>query len=286
MRHYPFKLVNVFAQSHFEGNPLAVFPQADGITDAEMQQIARQFNLSETVFAFSPNSSSDSQQSAVANLRIFTPDSELPLAGHPTLGCAYVLKQQQKLTNQFCLNTQAKPIGIYVEQNHIEMAITGFSIKPSLISQSQLADCLGVKQKDIVTTAYWLNSGSSQLLLELTNMQAIEQIKLNETQFIQFCHQEEQSAVIYLWYQQDKQIYARCFYEENGRMLEDSGTGSAAANLGAYFISQGKFPAQYHIAQGLQMGRPNRLSLKVDSQQIIYVGGNVIEVGEGVFNLP
>lgn len=101
MRIYPFKLVNVFAKTLFGGNPLVVFPQSDGLNDSEMQQIAKQFNLSEAVFAFS-------SKTAVADLRIFTPERELPLAGHPTLGCAFVLQKLYNLPNEFVLNTQKR----------------------------------------------------------------------------------------------------------------------------------------------------------------------------------
>ncbi|QIM62486.1 phenazine biosynthesis protein PhzF [Pasteurellaceae bacterium Orientalotternb1] len=281
MRNYPFKLVNVFAENHFAGNPLAVFPQADGLNDAEMQQIAKQFNLSETVFAFS-------SETAVADLRIFTPEHELPLAGHPTLGCAFVLKQHQNLPSRFVLNTQAKAVRLQAENAKIEMAIEGYETKPSLASPYQLADCLGLEADSIALTAYWLNSGSPQLLLQLLEPQAIEQVKVDYTKLTQICQQDGGRTAIYLWYEDatSGQVVSRFFYDENGVILEDSGTGSACANLGAYFLSQGKFPLNYQIHQGDQMGRPNRLSLKLDENQTIYVGGQVIEVGEGNFKLP
>ncbi|MGX2974011.1 PhzF family phenazine biosynthesis protein [Ursidibacter arcticus] len=279
MRTYPFKLVNVFAESHFGGNPLAVFPQADGLSDEEMQQIATQFNLSETVFAFR-------SQNAVADLRIFTPAYELPLAGHPTLGCAYVLQQQQNLPEQFVLNTPAKAVRLCGKNAKMEMAITGYTIQASKAKATELANALGLSESDISPTAYWLNSGSPQLLLQLKNHISLERIKVDFAQLAQICQQDNGRTAIYVWYEQDDTIFSRFFYGDNGVMLEDSGTGSACANLGAYFLSQGKFPLIRQIHQGDQMGRPNRLSLRLDEQQTIYVGGNVIEVGEGNFKLP
>ena len=281
MRTYSFKLVNVFAQMHFGGNPLAVFPQADGLKDEEMQQIAKQFNLSETVFAFR-------SQSAVANLRIFTPEHELALAGHPTLGCAFVLQQLHQLPNQFVLNTPAKAVRLQTEGNNIEMAIEGYEIRSSLATQQQLADCLGLTVNAIAPTAYWLNSGSPQLLLQLLDPQAIEQVNVDFHKLQQICQQDNGRTAIYVWYEDEKcgQIFSRFFYAKDSAILEDSGTGSAAANLGAYFLSQGKFPITRQIHQGDQMGRANRLSLKLDENQKIYVGGNVIEVGEGRFRFP
>ncbi|MGX3020699.1 PhzF family phenazine biosynthesis protein [Ursidibacter sp. B-7004-1] len=279
MRTYPFKLVNVFAESHFGGNPLAVFPQADGLSDEEMQQIATQFNLSETVFAFR-------SQNAVADLRIFTPAYELPLAGHPTLGCAYVLQQQQNLPEQFVLNTPAKAVRLCGKNAKMEMAITGYTIQASKAKAIELANALRLSESDISPTAYWLNSGSPQLLLQLKNHISLERIKVDFAQLAHICQQDNGRTAIYVWYEQDDTIFSRFFYGDNGVILEDSGTGSACANLGAYFLSQSKFPLTRKIHQGDQMGRPNRLSLRLDEQQTIYVGGNVIEVGEGNFKLP
>lgn len=281
MRTYSFKLVNVFAKTHFGGNPLAVFPQADNLTDDEMQQIAKQFNLNETVFAFS-------SETAIADLRIFTPEYELPLAGHPTLGSAFVLKQLYSLSNSFILNTQAKTVHITIENETIEMAIEGYTISPSTASQEQLANSLGLLTSEIAPTAYWLNSGSPQLLLQLLSPQAIEQVKVNYNKLSNLCQQDNGRTAIYIWYedQANGQISSRFFYGKNSVILEDRGTGSACANLGAYFLSQGKFPLTREIHQGDQIDSPNRLSLRLDEKQTIYVGGNVIEVGEGYFKLP
>ena len=277
MRTYAFKLVNVFAETHFGGNPLAVFSQADGLTDEEMQQIAKQFNLSETVFAFR-------SQSAVADLRIFTPAYELPLAGHPTLGCAYVLQQQQQLPEQFVLNTKAKAVRVFGKNAKMELAIEGYDIKPCQASHSQLAKAAGLSEAQIAETAYWLNSGSPQLLLQLHERSALDKVAIHIGTLQEICEQEART-VIYLWCEENETIFSRLFYVANNALFEDSGTGSAAANLGAYFLSQGKFPLNRQIHQGDQIGRPNRLSLKLDENQTIYVGGQVIEVGEGCFQL-
>ncbi|AUI67059.1 MULTISPECIES: PhzF family phenazine biosynthesis protein [Glaesserella] len=279
MRTYPFKLVNVFAEQHFGGNPLAVFPEADSLTDDEMQQIAKQFNLSETVFAFS-------SQTAVADLRIFTPAYELPLAGHPTLGCAYVLQQQRHLPERFTLNTKAKAVRLCGKNAKMELAIDGYSIQPSTATHQQLAKATGLSETAIAETAYWLNSGSPQLLLQLNKITTLDDVAIDIAALSSICQQDEDRTVIYLWCEENEMIFSRLFYVTNKTLFEDSGTGSAAANLGAYFLSQGKFPLARQIHQGDQMGRPNRLTLRLDDNQTIYVGGQVIEVGEGVFRLP
>ncbi len=91
---------------------------------------------------------------------------------------------------------------------------------------------------------------------------------------------------VYLWFDNGATVHARMFFEQGGRLLEDSGTGSAAANLGAHYLSQNRFPLEKTIEQGDHMNRPNRLSLKVDEAQNIFVGGRVVEVGRGTFRLP
>ncbi|WP_455483678.1 PhzF family phenazine biosynthesis protein [Haemophilus parahaemolyticus] len=278
-RQYAFKLVNVFAEEYFGGNPLAVFPDAEGLTEQEMQQIAKQFNLSETVFVLP-------SKSVVADLRIFTPYYELPLAGHPTIGAACVLQKLRNLPEQFSLNTKAKTIEIQAKNQRAEMAIRGFDIKTSSASLQELAEITGLGTQEIASQAYWLNSGSPHLFLQLLNKNALAEVQINVKLLDQLCHREQQRSVMYLWYEENETVYSRLFYTDNGTVIEDSGTGSACANLGAYYLSLNQYPLQRQIFQGDYMGRPNRLYLKLDQQQTIYVGGQVIEVGEGQFSLP
>lgn len=278
-RQYAFKLVNVFAEEYFGGNPLAVFPDAEGLTEQEMQQIAKQFNLSETVFVLP-------SKSVVADLRIFTPYYELPLAGHPTIGAACVLQKLRNLPEQFSLNTKAKTIEIQAKNQRAEMAIRGFDIKTSSASLQELAEITGLGTQEIASQAYWLNSGSPHLFLQLLNKNALAEVQINVKLLDQLCHREQQRSVMYLWYEENETVYSRLFYTDNGTVMEDSGTGSACANLGAYYLSLNQYPLQRQIFQGDYMGRPNRLYLKLDQQQTIYVGGQVIEVGEGQFSLP
>lgn len=278
-RQYAFKLVNVFAEEYFGGNPLAVFPDAEGLTEQEMQQIAKQFNLSETVFVLP-------SKSVVADLRIFTPYYELPLAGHPTIGAACVLQKLRNLPEQFSLNTKAKTIAIQAKNQRAEMAIRGFDIKTSSASLQELAEITGLGTQEIASQAYWLNSGSPHLFLQLLNKNALAEVQINVKLLDQLCHREQQRSVMYLWYEENETVYSRLFYTDNGTVMEDSGTGSACANLGAYYLFLNQYPLQRQIFQGDYMGRPNRLYLKLDQQQTIYVGGQVIEVGEGQFSLP
>lgn len=279
MHEYEFVLVNVFAETHFGGNPLAVFPQAEGLDDATMQQIARQFNLSETAFAFP-------SESAAADLRIFTPAHELPLAGHPILGSASVLQQQQGLPENFVLNTRAKPVYLSGSNNTMTLKISGYTCRPSSASRVELAEAAGITEAQIAEHAYWLDSGSPQLLLQVSTAAALADACIDYAKLNAVCRADSGRTMIYLWHEQGDTVEARMFYAQNGTILEDSGTGSACANLGAYYLSRGTFPLTRSVRQGDQTGRPNRLSLRVDEAENIYVGGRVVEVGHGVFTLP
>ena len=287
MQQYPFHLVNVFAESHFGGNPLAVFPHADGLNDEQMQSIAQQFNLSETVFIFAPTDLHGTK--AVANLRIFTPNYEMPLAGHPTLGSGFILKSLNDLPSQFVVNTQAKAVEIFTSNSRIQIKIRGYQAKQISADKASLAALSGINTDDFVGHAYFINSGTQQILVELTNRQALANVQIDMAKLHElnidnpFKTTEEPS--IYYWFDDGDIIHSRMFFEQNNSLVEDSGTGSACANLGAYFISQNHYPISKAIHQGDDMGRPNRLTLNVDNEQNIFVGGNVIKVGKGEFYL-
>ena len=287
MQQYPFHLVNVFAETHFGGNPLAVFPHADGLNDEQMQSIAQQFNLSETVFIFAPTDLHGTK--AVANLRIFTPNYEMPLAGHPTLGSGFILKSLNDLPSQFVVNTQAKAVEIFTSNSRIQIKIQGYQAEQINADKASLAALNGINTDDFVGHAYFINSGTQQILVELTNRQALANVQIDMAKLRElnidnpFKTTEEPS--IYYWFNDGEIVHSRMFFEQNNSLVEDSGTGSACANLGAYFISQNHYPISKAIHQGDDMGRPNRLTLNVDNEQNIFVGGNVIEVGKGEFYL-
>ncbi|RVU82024.1 PhzF family phenazine biosynthesis protein [Leucothrix sargassi] len=287
MQQYPFHLVNVFAETHFGGNPLAVFPHADGLNDEQMQSIAQQFNLSETVFIFAPTDLHATK--AVANLRIFTPNYEMPLAGHPTLGSGFILKSLNDLPSQFVVNTQAKAVEIFTSNSRIQIKIQGYQAKQINADKASLAALSGINTDDFVGHAYFINSGTQQILVELTNRQALANVQIDMPKLrelnIDNPFKTTKEPSIYYWFDDGDIIHSRMFFEQNNSLVEDSGTGSACANLGAYFISQNHYPISKAIHQGDDMGRPNRLTLNVDNEQNIFVGGNVIEVGKGEFYL-
>lgn len=277
MREYPYYLVNVFAESHFGGNPLAVFYQADELSQQEMQLIARQFNLSEVVFIQSPT---DLQ--AVKKLKIFTPDREMPFAGHPTIGAAFILHSKFQLPTSYTLQTNAGFVDIQHQNDLTTLALkNGVEIQPSPLSRADCAEMLGLTVQDIAGAPAIVNTGVAQLLIKLASRQAIENCQINARLF-----EKMDNDSLYVWYRENNQANVRLFFRANGMIVEDPGTGSAAANLAGWHIANGVVPLDLTIYQGDDIDRPNRLRLKVDEQKTIFVGGNVIEVGQGVFYLP
>ncbi|MFA9500057.1 PhzF family phenazine biosynthesis protein [Mannheimia sp. E30BD] len=279
MKSYSYSLINVFAPSHFGGNPLAVFYEADGLDDNQMQLIARQFNLSEVVFV-----QSSSHLQAVKKLKIFTPDYEMPFAGHPTIGAAFVLHSQLNLPDEYILETNAGLVEIQHQNNNISFALkNGIKAANAPLSCTECAGILGLEIADIASEPCYVNTGVEQLLVKLSSRQAVENCKINANLFVGNAFIK---GSLYVWHRTENNVKARLFFTSQGAVVEDPGTGSAAANLGGWHIAKELTPLNVSISQGDEINRPNRLSLTVDEQNTIFVGGNTILVGKGEFYLP
>jgi len=279
MTTYRYRLVNVFAEQPFGGNPLAVFPDARGLDDATMQLIARQFNLSETVFVF-PSERAD------AALRIFTPSYELPFAGHPTLGSAAVLHQERGLADRFALETRAGVIPLEHVDGVYILSANAATISPADLSRAVAAEMLGLAESDIAHDPEWVDAGSEQLLIRLSNRAAVLAARPDPVLFKARAQKQPGQSVAYLWYVEDNVVTVRLFFEQLGAVIEDPGTGSACANLGGWCALKGLAPLAWRVEQGEAIDRPNVLYLSVDAAGQTRVGGRVIDVAEGEFRLP
>ncbi|MFZ6719491.1 PhzF family phenazine biosynthesis protein [Undibacterium sp. Ji49W] len=295
MRNYAFRLVNVFAESQFGGNPLCVFEQADGLKDAEMQALARQFNLSETSFILPPE-----QAGAIARMRIFTPDMEMAFAGHPSLGTAHVVKQLQAGDTQFALECKAGLIPMALDQQGIWTLVAPYrsEVQPVEVqtrscelSPAQVAGMLGLQEEDLLSAPVWLDTGSEQLLVPLKSAAAVAKVQPDSAQLASWPANRVGRRMAYVFAfdepvesnPEPRQVTARyVFARSDGGFGEDPGTGSACANLGGWWLAQGRnVPVSMVISQGVQMGRPCRLYLEVTKDQAIRVGGRVIEIAQG-----
>lgn len=277
-KNYGFKIVNVFAETPFGGNPLAVFFDAQGLSDTEMQLIARQMNLSETVFVL-PSDIAD------ARLRIFTPAYELPFAGHPVLGSAAVLHKERQLAENFVLETQAAPISIQYLEGRYQLTTQLRSAESAELTAAACAKMFGVSEAEIVSAPEWISTGSAQLLIQLASRDAVLNARVTAEMFFEQAAKKAGQAIAYLWHVADGVATVRLFFEQNGQVVEDPGTGSACANLGAWHVHHGRMPICLRVEQGEVIQRPNVLHLSVTADGEIHVAGAVIPIGEGVLHM-
>ncbi|ELR97946.1 PhzF family phenazine biosynthesis protein [Gloeocapsa sp. PCC 73106] len=288
-----FYTVDVFTNQIFGGNPLAVIPEAKGLTGEQMQRIAKEFNLSETVFVLPPQNPENSYR-----LRIFTPQTELPFAGHPTLGTAYILSLISPVSS-LIFEEGVGPITVAIAlENGVPVYTELLSAQmpeygPSPPEIEELAPVLGLDPQDIGVDNYQpaaVSCGLPFLFVPLRNLNAIARARLNR-QLWERVLASYWAPHVYLFTREtlapEVDIHARMFAPALG-IEEDPATGSAAAALGGYLainnsVLEGK--KQWQIEQGIEMGRPSRLRVTTifSGGQItaIKVGGSSVLVSEG-----
>jgi len=304
---YAFHTLDVFTDQIFGGNPLAVFPDAQGLTSAQMQQIAAEINYSETVFVLPPESEAGDFQ-----LRIFTPTQELDFAGHPTVGAAFLLGTLQTVSgDQTSVTWQLEePVGLvpvtlyYDGENLIKTELTVAQLPQAgenIPEVSDLAKLLGlnldqIKQDQDFPQTY--SCGLPFLFVPLVNREALGQIQFNLSVWQDLLANQWAHCVYCLApsdptrpLKENHTLYGRMFAPGLG-IAEDPATGSAVAALGGYLgdrlSTQGTFTWQ--IEQGIEMGRPSQLVLTLvkNSQGIetVKVAGRSVLVSEGIMTLP
>jgi trans-2,3-dihydro-3-hydroxyanthranilate isomerase len=280
MAEYRFRIVNVFAEERFAGNALAVFEDARGMDNATMQALALQFNLSETTFLLPA-------ENATARVRIFTPANEMPFAGHPTLGSAYVVRAIRQCGNALSLEMVAGIIPVVADGDVFALKANAAKTRPARLTREALANMLGLLPRDLGERPLWVNTGNEQLLAPLLSAEAVSRCQ-PEPRLVKRHTNEAGMVKIYVWAETgDGQIVARFFFSNRcGAIEEDPGTGSACANLGGWMLATKKpLPITRIIYQGDRVGRPSRLRLSVDEAGSIFVAGRVIELGRGTVSI-
>lgn len=284
----PFRMLNVFAveDDRLSGNPLCVFEDGRGLTEEQMQALARQMNLSESVFLLPP-----SAVTATKRVRIFTPSLELPFAGHPSLGSAAVVRAllADGSASSVILEMQAGLVPVTCREDTwtLRAARAPTFLAPPL-ERETLAAMLGVPRPALAGAATWVNTGAEQLLVPLADVAAVQAAQPDAALLARHAYSELRGgAMVYVWAPLDtEQVVARFFFLKGTSVIEDPATGSACANLGAWLRSQQvPAPLTRTIWQGQAVGRPSRLDLAVDADGAIFVSGKVVEVARGVFQL-
>ena len=281
MKRIHYQLVNVFAtETLFSGNPLAVFTDASAISETEMAKLGQQMNLAEITFVL-PSDEAD------AHVRIFTPSYEMPFAGHPTLGTAFVLANG-KTSLRLKMKAGIIPVACAGEQITLTANAPTYRDGPAV---AQLAAALNIQTAQIIGTPRFVNCGSEQLIVPLDNAASVAQCSLNFALFEQVATNLEGRSGALVWARQrnadgSETIIARYFWSQNGQAAEDFGTGSACANLGGWLLAENTpTPFSLTMEQGHAIQRIARLQLHIDQQQGIHISGRVVQIGCGEFTL-
>jgi len=301
-RSLKFYQADVFTSQPFGGNPVAVFPDADGLTDDELQQIAREMNLSETVFVFPPT-----DPAAVARLRIFTPTQEIPFAGHPVLGTFYVLAQLGRISIQEPVTpvVQECNIGLFSVELHAEQSrvvrVVMSQPKPEFLDPIDAVNDVYLiggalsLPKHVIADTKWplqvVSTGLPVLIVPVRTLTAVRSINPDASAIINVCERFGANGIMVfttVTVESFASVHARMFAPKIG-ILEDPATGSAGGALGAYLVQNGVVEigptTDILIEQGYEIDRPSRILVQVESDddviQGVKVGGHCVMVVEG-----
>jgi trans-2,3-dihydro-3-hydroxyanthranilate isomerase len=283
MATHPFRIVNVFTQGQgpFTGNPLCVFEDGSALSGEHMQDLARQFNLSETTFILPPT-----DKKANARVRIFTPGYEMAFAGHPTLGTAQTCRTLKLGGDSLVLEMQAGLIPVRAVASRWTLTAPGATSRELDVSRDVLAAALGLELRDIGERPLWVKAGKEQLVVPLTSTDAVRKAAPLPSAMAKILSEDGLSTAYVFCMSGKSQALARFFFPVGGAILEDPATGSATANFGAWCLAmQQTLPIQVQISQGEFVGRPSTLFLEVSREAQVFVGGDVLEIGRGVITL-
>jgi trans-2,3-dihydro-3-hydroxyanthranilate isomerase len=289
MPTFAFVTVDVFTDRRFGGNPLAVFPDARGLSDARMQALAAEFNLSETTFVLPP-----ADPANTARVRIFNRRAEMPFAGHPNVGTGWVLARQGRAKDgRLRFEEIAGLVEIEVGEAITIAAPQPLSLGPEMPVEL-VAACAGLRPDDVLTTAHRPVSasvGNSFVIAEVTGealTRATPDIGCFRDAVKSYTAMGPNRLPLYLYAHDGGRIRTRMFSPLSGT-VEDPATGSAATPLAALLLSLTKDDeARYDLVQGVEMGRPSRLLCSahraVDGIRA-KVGGTCVPVLEGTVEL-
>lgn len=301
-RRIQFYKADVFADEAFGGNPVAVIPDAQGLADREFQQIAREMNLSETVFVVPPT-----DPAAIVKLRIFTPTQEIPFAGHPVIGTFFVLSLLNRFPLQepvtrfiFECNIGLFPVELGVFNGSVEQVIMSqpepqfFETVDNLQDLYEISRALGLNKTNIVDTHLPIeivSTGLPVLIVPIRTLTAVKSIQVDLTGTMEVCDRLGVNGMMVftpITVEDWAHVHTRMFAAPIG-IIEDPATGSASGALGAYLVKNGVVDVgpttEIMMEQGYEIDRPSRILVQVfsddDKIQEIKVGGQAVMVAEG-----
>jgi len=283
-----FRLLDVFTAAPFAGNQLCVVPETPaGLDAALMLAITREINFSETTFV-------TAIRDGGYDVRIFTPEKELPFAGHPTLGTAFILVFEGRVGSPVVQTSAAGdvPVEVDLASGSARMRQLPPVFGPVVADRDAVARAAGLEPDDLVEhlPVVPVGTGIPHLMVPVRDEAALRRARRDDRRCAEVCKAAGDAESLYLFaLRGDGDVMARMF-DRYVAIREDPATGSAAGPLGAYLAAQGLagMPGRLVVAQGELVGRPSFLHVEVEpagASWTIRVGGGVRVVGEGLFTL-
>jgi trans-2,3-dihydro-3-hydroxyanthranilate isomerase len=297
---------DVFTDQVFGGNPLATVLDAEGLSTAQMQAIALEFNYSETTFVLSPRNPAHT-----ARVRIFTPRTEVPFAGHPNVGTAFLLARERQSqgiarVNKFVFEEAAGLVSLTLLQKHgltvgAELRAPEALTRSTVVASEAAASCLSLPSLDVASSVHApqiVSVGLPFLVVELSSRDALRRAKPNLTAYESLLPLDGADAVFAYVREPGGEnaaaqtvLHARMFSPLDG-IVEDPATGSAAAATIALLATISPDPRaerSWRLHQGVDMGRPSlllgRTTIGPTGDVAVDVGGHCVAVLEGSFEL-
>jgi trans-2,3-dihydro-3-hydroxyanthranilate isomerase len=285
-------VVDVFTTEPLAGNPLAVFPNASDFDATTMQKIARELNLAETVFVLPAT-----RKDCAARVRIFTPAKEMQFAGHPTVGTAFVLLQEETVlrnSSELILEEEIGPVPLRIEGGH--RSLIWLRMPPvregKCYDSSLCARVLGLDSHDLLPVKpQMLSAGNPTVVIAAKDKSAVDRAWLDLAGLKTLKGTESESFCVYVFAPTPEGAYSRMFAPEYG-IPEDPASGSCIGPLAVFMMRHSLISnaagTRFVSEQGTQMGRRSLLHVELqgkDAAEGIYVGGNVTPLVDAVMTL-
>jgi trans-2,3-dihydro-3-hydroxyanthranilate isomerase len=287
MEKINYSIVDVFSEGKYTGNPLAVFKNAGNISDIEMQQIAKEINYSETTFILS-----DSKSDNGYDVRIFTPNEEIPFAGHPTLGTAYIIQNEvlRGTVDNLILNFKGGQIPVSFDGELLWMKQNEPTFG-QILDTNKVSDVLNIDKENIDDRfpIQEVSTGLPVIIVPLKSLEAVKKVKINREKYFELIEHTDAKAIMVFsleTYNSKNDLNVRDFADYYG-IPEDAATGSANGCLATYIVKYQYFQKSkinIRVEQGYEIDRPSLLFLKAgdDNGKInVYVGGKVAKIAQG-----
>jgi trans-2,3-dihydro-3-hydroxyanthranilate isomerase len=299
MRNYRYLHYDVFTDSPFEGNQLAVFPEPAGLSTSEMQTITREMNFSECTFIFPAEAPGTD-----VRMRIFTPGEELPMAGHPTIGSTFALAAEGGIARgrtDFVFGLGVGPTPVSMEWKGDALDFAWMTQKnptygPEIGDRSGFARAIGVAEADLASSPIQVVScGVPFLFAALSSRKAVDKVSVDRNAYVASCKAAGIEELPLFLFTSDaggstgsETVYSRMLAPGFG-IAEDPATGGASGPLGCYLFKHRLVPREQlaHIVslQGVKMLRPSRIHISIDASgetiTRVRIGGRSVRLGDG-----